>query len=34
MQCKECNKEVKNLKALATHIQFKHKNNKKEYYDN
>ena len=33
MKCQECNKEVKNLKALSTHIQFKHGNNKKEYYD-
>lgn len=32
MKCQECNKEIKNFKALATHIQFKHK--KKQYYDN
>jgi hypothetical protein len=33
MKCQLCNKEVKNLKSLSTHIQFKHENKKKEYYD-
>ena len=33
MKCNECNLHVKNLKALSTHIQFKHNNLKKEYYD-
>lgn len=33
MKCKICNQEVKNLLALSTHIQFKHENKKKEYYD-
>ena len=33
MICQECNKEFKNLKALTTHIQFKHNNKQREYYD-
>jgi hypothetical protein len=33
MKCKICNQELKNLLALSTHIQFKHENKKKEYYD-
>lgn len=33
MKCQICNREVKNLLALSTHIQFKHGNKKKEYYD-
>jgi endogenous inhibitor of DNA gyrase (YacG/DUF329 family) len=31
MKCEECGHPVKNFKALATHIQFKH--DKKNYYD-
>ncbi|HPI82217.1 MAG TPA: hypothetical protein PK122_03225 [Candidatus Paceibacterota bacterium] len=33
MKCQICNQEVKNLLALSAHIQFKHGNKKKEYYD-
>lgn len=33
MKCKECNKELKNLKALTTHIQFKHNNEQHQYYN-
>jgi hypothetical protein len=33
MKCQICNKEVKNLKSLSTHIQFSHENKKEEYYD-
>jgi len=33
MKCQECNKEVKNIKALTTHIQFKHDNKQQYYYD-
>lgn len=31
MKCQECDKKVKNFKALATHIQFNH--DKKKYYN-
>lgn len=33
MICKECNQEFKSLRSLTTHIQFKHNNDQKEYYD-
>jgi predicted transcriptional regulator len=33
MKCQICNKEVKDFRALSTHIQFKHENKSKEYYD-
>lgn len=33
MKCEICSKEVKNLKALVTHIQFKHSNDQQGYYD-
>jgi hypothetical protein len=32
--CKICNEEFKNLKALTTHVNFKHNLNGREYYDN
>lgn len=33
MECQICYQELKNFKALSTHIQFRHNNEKKEYYD-
>lgn len=33
MKCKICNQEIKDLRALSTHIQFKHENKSQEYYD-
>jgi hypothetical protein len=33
MKCKICDQESKNLLALSSHIQFKHDNKSKEYYD-